>query len=356
MNITVELIKDEAKKKEWNQSVNHPLQTWEWGEIKQQSGNEVLKLAEVNEKGEIEKGYLFTVHSLPFGRLVINYARGFYPSPAILKHIVEKFQRKKLVFIKLEPDCFIEEAGKFQIPLLLKKWRKDKLLFSLSTFTLFAPHTFFIDLDNSEAELLALCKSKTRYNIRLAQKKGVSVSELTTEKAAFETFYSLYEQTVSRQNYLGHDKAYHRRVWETFSKAKMAQIYVASFEKTPLSAYEIINFKNRAYYLYGGSSVEYKEVMASNLLMWEVIKSVQKKGFTEFDMWGALPQNYNRHDAWAGFHRFKEGYGGEHKTYLPTIDVVVNPLEYKIVSFLWPLRIKLLTLLRKIKKVKLPNG
>ncbi len=339
-------ITDRKYRDEWNRAVNHPLQTWEWGEVKEKFGNRVIHLGEFDGQKRLVRGYLFTVHPLPFGLTAMNYARGYWPSDEAFGFLKRVMAEEKAVFLKLEPDVFKEEAGILKVPLLKKRWKgADDIPFVLSGSRLFAGHTFILDLDFSEGELLARMKSKTRYNIRLSAKKGVEVRDETGNNEGFGTFFRLYRETIRRQKYLGHNEAYHRYVWDIFKEQGMARILVAYYQNEPVAAYQLFFFKNRAYYLYGGSSMKHKEVMASNLLMWEAIRLAKRQKCHSFDMWGALPKDYKPDDPWAGFHRFKEGYGGLHRTYLPTIDIVDRPVEYGVFSVAWPVRVKILELL-----------
>jgi len=333
----IQSITDVRHKEEWNRVVAHPLQTWEWGEQKQHFGNKIIRLAELDESGRFQKAYLFTVHSLPMGYEVINYAKGEWPSLAVLKYLKENYGQR-VILIKLEPEVFLEESGKYRIPLYKKHWQDAGLTFQISQSPIFARHTFILDLTGTEAELLSEMKSKTRYNLSLAKRKGVRVVDETENHKAFDLFFSLYQQTVARQGYLGHDRAYHLQVWQIMKEAGMARIVVAYYNDQPLSSYLLFFFKNTAYYLYGGSTNEHKEVMASNLLMWESIRLAKKLKCLAFDMWGALSPDYSASHPWAGFHRFKEGYGGLHRSYLPTIDLVLKPLEYRLFTWAWPIR------------------
>lgn len=335
--MSIKLITDESQKEAWDRVVTHPLQTWEWGEVKKTAGNEILRVG-IFENEKLVQGFLITLHAIPYTEYKIgNCARSTWPPKVVLQFIQKVLKEKNVIFLKLETDDNKDEAGKYKLPLLLKDWKQENLYFVKSTSHVFAPHTFLVDLHFSEEELLVRMHQKTRYNIRLAEKKGVVVRDVSSEEEGFDIFYSLYLETVKRQNYLGHSYAYHQTVWEKM-KTSGAHILVAYYQNKPLSAYELFFYKNTGYYVYGGSSNENKEVMASNLLMWEALKLSKNMGCTWFDMWGALPKNYNPKDPWAGFHRFKEGYGGMHKTYLPTIDLVINPVAYKIFSFIWPIR------------------
>ena len=247
------------------------------------------------------------------------------------------------IALKLEPDAYIEQSGEYHIPLLRNRWQQDGLEFAQSGSSIFGKHTFIVDLTPSEDEMLRRMKQKTRYNIRVAQKHGVVVKDVSNQKDGFDIFFSLYQDTQKRQKYLGHDKKYHHAVWDGM-KGKYSKLFAAFYKDKPLAAYHIMYGKTRAFYVYGGTSSQEKQVMASNLLMWEVILDAKKQGKRYFDMWGALPEDYDKRDPWVGFHRFKEGYGGRHMTYMPTIDVVIDKVWYFLFSIAWPVRNKLLEL------------
>ena len=345
MNITI--VTEDKYKESWNKIANHVLQSWEWGEIKKRYGNKIYRIGVFDDKNKLIQVYLFTLHFSPIGYSLINFARGEWPPIEVLRFLYQKTKHLKCIFFKLEPNVFLGEAGKYKIPLLNRSWNQNNLNYVLSSSRIFAQHTFVNDLNFSETELLAFMKSKTRYNIKLAQKKGVQIKDESINPQGFNIFFKLYSETIKRQNYLGHNYNYHKVVWETMFKANLARILVAYFNKQPIAAYQLFYFKDTAYYLYGGTSQAHKEVMASNLLMWEAIKQAKQNGYQYFDMWGALEKDYNPKHSWAGFHRFKEGYGGIHKSYLPTIDVVFKSLEYQFFSLAWPIRNKLVELKQK---------
>ena len=119
----------------------------------------------------------------------------------------------------------------------------------------------------------------------------------------------------------------------------MSHILIAYFEKVPLAAYHIFIFKNRGYYVYGGSSNKYRNFMASNLLMWESLLFAKKNGCNTFDMWGSLPPNSDTvKNDWGGFTRFKEGYGTTYKEFTGSYDLAVKPTLYKLYSLAHKIR------------------
>jgi len=158
-------------------------------------------------------------------------------------------------------------------------------------------------------------------------------------------FSRLYFDTCRRQKYFGHTPGYHRTIWQSL-KDSTAHILIAYFAGIPLAAYELFYFKDTFYYPYGGSSAEYRNLMAPNLLMWEAIRLGKKLGAKKFDMWGSLPPDYDKTDPWSGFTRFKEGYGTDFVQFSDSYDLVINPLMYKAYNTLYTLRSLLLKLRR----------
>lgn len=125
-------------------------------------------------------------------------------------------------------------------------------------------------------------------------------------------------------------------------KESQGHILISFFNDIPLGAYELYHFKDRLYYVYGGSSTEQKQVMAPNLLMWEAIRFGKKRGVKTFDMWGSLSPDYPQDHPWAGFTRFKEGYGTQFTHLSQSFDIVVSPLLYKLYSLAYSIREKIL--------------
>ena len=135
-------------------------------------------------------------------------------------------------------------------------------------------------------------------------------------------------------------------MWETLRYAQgkpntdklTAHLFLAKYKNQILTAWILFIYKDTLYYPYGASSNLHREVMASNLMMWEAIKFGKKLGLKNFDMWGALNNNLDENDPWYGFHRFKEGYGPEHMEFVGSFDLVINPALYGIFKILDKIR------------------
>lgn len=299
----------------------HPLQSQEWEKARKEMGIETIRL----------NGFLLTLHKIPFTNYKIGYLpRSKMPDKKILDKLFEFGKKNNLIFIKIEPYV---EKSKFQIS-NFKSILKSK--FQISKHPLFPAWTQILDLDKPEDKLLKSFHSKTRYNIRLAEKKGVIVKEESNDKG-FEIFAKLYFETCKRQKYFGHNYQYHKTIWKNL-KDKIAHILIAYFNNTPLAAYELWYQDKTLYYVYGGTSIKYRNLMASNLLMWEAIKLGKKLGAEKFDMWGSLPPNYDLTHPWSGFTRFKQGYGTKFIEFIGSYDFIIKPFLYKIYNIAYFLR------------------
>lgn len=328
----------EKQKNQYNRLVTHVIQSWEWGEFRKSLGIPVLRYG-IFEKGKLVTAFQLTLHKIPLTSKFVGYLpKGPLPDKTLYQALKIIGQKNNCAFIKLEPNI---EVSNFKSQISNQ--------FKISPKPLFTKFNFVLDLTKSEEELLKNMHQKTRYNIRVAQKKSVVVEERTDDEA-FKIYLKLYFETTNRQNYHGHNQHYHTKVWETFRKTDQARLMIASYNNQPLTAWMLLNFKDTLYYPYGGSSLEHREVMSNNLVAWEAIKLGKKLKLKQFDMWGALGPNPDPKDPWTGFHKFKSGYSGKHVEYIGTFDLIFNyPIYYlfNIVDKLTPLKIFLLKLLGK---------
>jgi len=329
------------QKAQYNRLVTHVIQSWEWGEFRKQIGLPVLRYG-LYKGGKLFIAFQLTLHKIPFINKYVGYLpKGPIPSKNLADALKKIGQENNCAFIKIEPNVVPAKAG-----IQLKNIARD---FLPSPKPLFTKYNFVLDITKSEEELLKNMHSKTRYNIKVAQKHGVKVEERVDDEA-FNIYLKLYFETTKRQGYYGHNQLYHTKVWQTLKKDRLARILIASYQNQPLTAWLLLNFKDTLYYPYGGSSKIHPEVMANNLVCWEAIKLGKKLKFKNFDMWGALGPNADPKDPWYGFHRFKQGYGGQLVEYLGTYDLVFDwPIYilFTLIDRFSPLKIFLLKLLGK---------
>ncbi len=318
------------EKELFNAAAPHPLQTWEWGDFRAAQGQKVERWGMFDDQGVLRHTLQITFHTIPiFGGTAGYFPKGDAPTTEMLAAIREIGKRNSAVFVKIEPNALAlaESVHAFSA--------EQDLLAAADAKpgrALFTPYTFVLDLTPSEEELLANMKSKTRYNVRLAEKKGVTIVEDTSDHG-LEDYLTLLRETTQRQGFYAHDEEYFRTQWKTLKDSGMVKILKAMHEGKPLTVW-ILFFQNGvAYYPYGASSREHRDVMASNLLMWEAIKLAKSEGCTSFDMWGSLGPDADPKHKWYGFHKFKEGYGAQLLRSIPSHDLIINGPLYSLVTF-----------------------
>ncbi len=325
-------------KSQYNKLVTHVMQSWEWGEFREALGTVVLRYG-IFKKDKLTTAFQLTLHPIPFTKQVVGYLpKGPIPNKELAQALTQIGKEYNCAFIKVEPHIPASAPLYSVYP-----------NFMHSPKPLFTKYNFVLDLTPSEEELLKSMHSKTRYNIRLAEKKGVIVKEYTDDKG-FKEFLKLHFDTTERQNFHSHNKGYHQKAWQTLREAGIARILVAYYKKKPLSSWMLYVFKDALYYPYGGSSTEYKEVMANNLIAWEAIRLGKRLNLKEFDMWGALGPDAAPNDPWQGFHRFKQGYGGKLVEYIGTFDLVFNEplyLGFNLIDQFTGLKVMLLKMIGK---------
>lgn len=313
----------EGERKEYDRHVSHIIQSWEWGEFRKKSGLEVVRLGHF-EGNKLTLAYQLSFHKVPILNKTIGYLpKGPMVNAKMTEALFDLGQRKNAAFIKLEPNVILGEKNS---DTSLEMRKIDKRLVPAKK-SLFTKYNFLLDLTQPQEKIMASMHPKTRYNIGIAQKKGVEVYE-STKDSDFEIYLKLYFDTTARQKYFGHTPAYHNLLWKTLMPSGMAKLLIAKYQGKPLVAWMLFNFGDTLYYPYGGSSTEHKDVMASNLVAFEAITLGKKLGLKTFDMWGALGPDADNSDPWYGFHRFKAGYGPKLVEYLGTFDLVITPTLY----------------------------
>lgn len=294
----------------------HPLQSKEWEEFRKAWGNETVRV----------EGNLLTLHKIPFLGKVAIFEKGSMPSGEMLEELTNYGRENGFIFIKLEPNYVVKKdsmacADEDKTTNLLRKYG------AIPGKTLFTPTTFWIDLTRSEDDILKSFHSKTRYNIRVAQRNGVQVQEDSSSKA-FEKYLELMRETVERDKFYAHTERYHRLMWQflnqqptTNNNQPIAHLLTAKYQGEIVTAWILFAYDGFLYYPYGASTHKFKNIMANNLMMWEAIKFGKKLGLKTFDLWGREPGK--------GFTKFKEGYNPGVVEFLGTWDLVINqPLYY----------------------------
>ncbi len=316
-----------AERLQFNAAATHPLQTWEWGEFRRATGVEVERLAVFDDNSRLIEGITTTFHRVPLlGGTAGYYPKGGQPSEATLQALKTVGQKHHALFVKLEPNLMypVNSGAYYQDVIDLIKEQGG-----VPGQTLFTPYTFVLDLNPGVEDLFNNCKSKTRYNIRVARKKGVEIVEDTSLQGMAD-YLRLLAETTARQGFYAHGPEYFQTMWQVMGESGMLRILKAVYQGKVITAWILFFLNGVGYYPYGASSREYREVMANNLMMWEALMLAKREGCSQFDMWGSLGPNPDPNHKWYGFHRFKEGYGGTLMESLGTYDLVVNPPVYQV--------------------------
>lgn len=328
----------------YNQVVSHPLQSYQWGEFRRKTGVQVERLG-FFVGGKLQNALQMTFHKVPvLDRYVGYYPKGFTPDEDQMAALVHLAKKYKAISIKMEPNV--------KKPIEQNKEDNESVKF-LSKFqtedgrALFTRYTFELDLTLSEDELMNKQSSKTRYNIKLASKKGVQIVEDTSTQG-LDDYLRILAETTQRQGFYAHTPEYFKQLWESLKDDGMMKIFKAVYEGKTLVVWIVFVFNGVLYYPYGASSSAHRDVMASNLMMWEIIRFGKAQGCRTFDMWGSLGPDPDPKSPWYGFHRFKKGYGGELVEFIGTFDLVHDYPTYKIYTLAENLRWKFLRLKKKL--------
>lgn len=297
------------------------LQSWAWGDILKSEGEEIIRTgwrAEASQESSVAatlvkkslgagysywyapRGPIFNAKSGPDRN---DLARDFF---AAIKDL-----DPKVLFLRIEPSDELELAD------------------IRPSLALQPKQTLVLDLDGSEEELMADMHPKTRYNIRLAEKKGVVIKE--GNMADWPEFWRLMNLTGERDGFRLHSATHYKKLLE--ADPGFIKLFFAVHEGRHIATGLFCFWGGRATYLHGASDNEARNLMAPYLLQWSVIRQAKRTGVSTYDFYGIDEKK------WPGVTRFKLGFGGRKVEYPGTYDVVFRPAAYYIYN-----------LLRKIKR------
>jgi len=341
---------------EWNQQIKdlpgaHALQTWQWGQVKSKFGWQPHPLLWRDDADEVTAAALVLQRTISLGGFAMRLSVMYVPRGPLLdwskESLVEQvlndlrdFAKKKgAIFIKIDPDLPVgfgvpgeEEASANSTGVAVR----DKLKHAGWRFSdeqIQFKNTVIIDLTEDKEAMLMRMKSKTRYNIRLAKRRNVSVRSGGVQDIPL--LYKMYAHTSLRDDFLIRSEVYYNAVWETFFKADLAEPLIAEVEDKPVGAVVIFRFGGRAWYFHGMSLDEHREKMFNYQLQWEAMVHSKAAGCYAYDMWGA-PDEFNKDDPLWGVYRFKDGFGGQVVRTLGAWDYPVRPLMYRLYSQILP--------------------
>ena len=342
---------------------SHFLQTYEWGEVKSKYGW-VPYYAVWTEDGKfsVSSNYQLPVTKVVAAALILKRTAfrrfSIFYSPkgplmdwtngTLRKRVLDDLQsfakKQGAIFLKLDPDVVLgrgvpanvdevtENSGQaVRSDLMRRGWveSSDQIQFR---------NTVMVDLSASEENILMRMKQKTRYNVRLAEKKGVTVRVGTQED--LPALYKMYAETSVRDGFVIRDEEYYMTVWKLFMSAAIsgqpsAVPLIAEIEGEAVAAIFLFMFAGRGYYVYGMSRDKHREKMPTYLLQWAAMKYAKTRGCLTYDLWGA-PDVFDESDSMWGVYRFKEGLGGDVVRTLGAYDFAPSKFWYSMYSDVMP--------------------
>ncbi len=311
----------------WNNAIlphgGHLLQSWEWGAFKQRHGWQPERISVSTAAGEGHAQMLFrrkgpvSLGYIPRGPVIAGDAEQIWPD--LLKEIDKAARRQRTITVIIEPNEPLGLSGSFRDagivagPAHLQPGRTVK-----------------VPLDDDDA-MLKRMHQKTRYNIRLAMRRGVEIERRASDDDSLQQYYRLMEDTAGRNEFGIHSYAYYADFVHTFGD--QSQLFFALVEGNVASVLIAAAFGNEAVYMYGASSTEHRAHGAAFLLQFEAMRWAREQGCTTYDLWGIPAQDPeslrsddnvrvagSKGSDWRGLYRFKTGFGGDIITFPPTIE------------------------------------
>lgn len=340
----IKAVQSITESQQWNSQLTPSasfLQSFEWGEFQRAYGREVVRLKITADDGTSVFAQCIRM-PLPLGRSYWFCPRGPVGEGGEARIWNVEFRERltsalketysDATFVRVEPTMssasHATPSSKFYI-----------LNSIFSSPPVHPSHTRILDLTQTPDALLAAMHEKTRYNIRLSEKKNVHAG-VEQSDAAFAKFWRLEKETAERQKIRLHGEGYYRQMVAALRRETSSgpttcwlQMYIAHYHTTPLAAALVLYFGDTATYVHGASSMAYREVMAPYALHWRIIRDAQEMGYQKYDFFGINPENprdraYKK--SWEGITRFKAGFGGKMVSYPGTFDLPISKWGYRM--------------------------
>jgi len=299
----------------------HILQTSAWGQLKSAFNWTPVCI----QAGQAGAQVLF--RRLPLGFSVAYVAKG----PVGIEwgnlwpELDKVCRRRGAIFLLVEPDASEPLSQELQ---------QTMQGLGMAAFPIQPRRTILVDLSGTEEQVLERMKQKTRYNIHLAERRGVVVNQ----EDDLDKFYSLMKVTGERDGFEVHSREYYRRAYSLFSSVGRCALLIAEYEGRPLAGLIVFYQGRRAWYLYGASNDEERNRMPAYLLQWEAMRWARQHGCDEYDLWGVPDEEEavleahftDRSEGLWGVYRFKRGFGGRLERSAGAWQRVYNPLLYRL--------------------------
>lgn len=292
-------------------------QSWEWGEILRAEGQKVDRYV-FEQDNQVMVQIQLSHHHLPGGWLYSFAPKGPVLAQNYTGGILVNFKdflvKNKVVFVRVEPAY---DLIRMSFPILPTRDINPRA-------------TVILDLAKTEEKLLGEMHHKTRYNIHLAQKKGVKIEKLKD----FKILMDLMKQTAKRDGFHLHPDKHYQKILES----PMSRQLIAYFQGRVIATAVFVEYGDTFTYLYGASDYDQRPLMAPYLIQWEAIKLAKQAGYKYYDLFGIAPgaRNqggdyiYDPRHKYAGITRFKMGFGGDISVSPGTLDLVIDQNKYRL--------------------------
>ena len=305
----------------------HLVQTKDWSDFKNIYGTISIEAGNV----------FFTLHKIPFINKFIAYCPKANPFDIDFENLTRELIQDDVIAINFDsPNIFLDSPNSLEAT----KVFEDNGC-APSPKNTYPPATVFLDISENEDEILKNFHTKHRYNLNLAKKKNLDVSFDVNEKT-LEEFYYLQKITSDRQKYLIKSKDYYDILINTFNKKGKVLLTTCYVDSRPIASWLFIVSEDIAYYVYGGSDDNYKNLFPSTLILWESIVKLKTLGVKTIDLFGATEDLNDQNDPYYGFTIFKLRFGGYHKKYIKSYDLVIEPFWYFLFNIAQEIRWKIL--------------
>ncbi|MDO4542802.1 MAG: peptidoglycan bridge formation glycyltransferase FemA/FemB family protein, partial [Bacillota bacterium] len=323
------------------------------GEIKAQGEWTPIRLLILRDKEPVAAISILQ-RSVPMGKTIFYATRGpvvdIEDKDAVnflMEQVAKIAKERKAIYLKLDPDVSSDEAW--------QRFFKDYGFIrpgSGSGFEGIQPrYVFRLDITPDEDILMKNMHQKTRYNLRLAGKRGVTI-EVAEDKSKLREFYDLLKVTAERDDFLIRSYKYFEDMYDYLVPRGYGQLFYAYYEGEMIAGTFYLQFGSKAWYLYGASSNEHRNVMPNYLIQWTMIQYAKEHGCTLYDFRGVPGEVPGDHPLY-GLYKFKKGFNGDYVEFIGEYDLIYNKVFYKLYEVFEPLYYKgvrkLLALKKKLK-------
>ncbi len=301
-----------------------------WMKLKSGWGHEIV--VSRDENGAIVGGMLILINKLPlFGNALLYAPHGpvcDYHDTAVLQDLLDgaKALKKKHRAFAFKVDPCVLETDKEVIDNFLSlgfKYEPGRPDFE----TIQTRYNYGLcDIEGkTEDEVIMSFTQKTRYNIRLAAKKGVVCK--VCDKSDMPEFFRLMKITAERDNFVHRPIKYYENMLDCFGDNM--RLYLCYYNDTAISGALCAQYAGKTWYVFGASDNKYRNVMANHLMQWEMIKWALESNCFIYDFLG-IPVNADENSPMIGVYRFKKGFNGSILGYAGEFDYILSPFFNKI--------------------------